>query len=190
MAGFAAAAASKLVGSKLGLTVSLVGVVAIAVPSVAFLRSHAAPETRGQACVACTLPTAPPVGPVSLPVLISAPAFAPAPAQVPAGVEAPSGEPASSETVSGGTLAAELAVVDGARSFLARHRPGEALKELERHQRRYPAGLLGPEAEVIRIEALAEAGHKDEAATRARAFTAAHAGSLLAHRVKSYLPPS
>jgi hypothetical protein len=54
----------------------------------------------------------------------------------------------------------------------------------EERRRRFPTGALDQEAEVVAIDALLRLGRRPEAASRARAFEAAHAGSLHARRIQ------
>ncbi|HKU38563.1 MAG TPA: hypothetical protein VJR89_10465, partial [Polyangiales bacterium] len=41
--------------------------------------------------------------------------------------------------------------------------PARALRELAQHAQRFPQGALGPERELLRIEALQRAGRTDDA---------------------------
>ena len=59
-----------------------------------------------------------------------------------------------------------------ARASLRGGNPGGALAQLEAMRSRFPPELLGPEREVLTIEALSNAGHGDQARARAEAFPA------------------
>ena len=62
--------------------------------------------------------------------------------------------------------------------------PAAALRLVDERRRRFPTGALDQEAEVVAIDALLRLGRRADAATRARTFEAAHAGSLHARRIK------
>ncbi len=76
----------------------------------------------------------------------------------------------SAEALSSRGLAAERALLDVARSALARGEAGEALAAAARHAREYPDGALVEEREAIAVKALVALGRKDEARTRVRAL--------------------
>ena len=85
------------------------------------------------------------------------------------------------------TLAHELSSLDAARGLLARGDATGALARLDAYGRAYPHGRLGLEAEVLRIDALAESGRRDAARARAEAFLQHHPHSVLAARVRTRL---
>lgn len=85
------------------------------------------------------------------------------------------------------TLAHELSSLDAARGLLARGDATGALARLDAYGRAYPHGRLGLEAEVLRIDALDESGHRDAARARAEAFLQHHPHSVLAARVRTRL---
>jgi hypothetical protein len=60
-------------------------------------------------------------------------------------------------------LAAERALIEQARTALARGRGDVALAALDRHARAYPRGALEEERESLRVEALAGDGRSDQA---------------------------
>jgi hypothetical protein len=94
--------------------------------------------------------------------------------------------PARPEVASAASsLTEELSVLDRARAALAAGDARGALDALDAHDRRFEGGALGPEALVLRIEALAAHGDDAEAMARADAFLAADPGSLQARRVRS-----
>lgn len=76
----------------------------------------------------------------------------------------------SAESPSSRGLAAERALLDVARSALARGEAGEALTAATRHSREYPDGALVEEREALAVKALVALGRKDEARTRVRAL--------------------
>jgi hypothetical protein len=75
-------------------------------------------------------------------------------------------------------LAAERALLDVARSALARGEAGDALAAADRHAREYPEGALAEERDAIAIRALAALGRRPEAKTRAAAFERRYPKSL------------
>ncbi len=91
---------------------------------------------------------------------------------------------ASSSTAVPSDLAAELALVEGARAALRSGRANEALVLLDTRDRDHPHGVLGVESAALRIEALAETGDRARAAELGRAFLDAHPNSPLAQRVR------
>jgi hypothetical protein len=62
-------------------------------------------------------------------------------------------------------LALEVAILSRASSDLYGGRPANALKALEEHQRRFPAGALAEERTAARIRALCALGRVNEAQT-------------------------
>jgi hypothetical protein len=106
-------------------------------------------------------------------------------------VEAPSAPPvprSDARAASQSALAAELAALDAARSSLASGDASGALSLLDDYSRTYPRGRLALEAEVLRIDALAKSGQSAAASRRADAFLRRHPNSVLAGRVRGYLP--
>ncbi len=99
-------------------------------------------------------------------------------AAVPSAVDADPAKPAEAPAVASSPpqshLADEVASLQQARSELLAGQPARALATLEAHQKQFPHGLLGIEAEVLRIEALARSGHANVATARARRFIALH----------------
>jgi hypothetical protein len=118
-----------------------------------------------------TAPTPPPIAPVEeapppKPALTAAPALArPAPT----------------------SLTQEVAALDGAREALAAGDASRTLRALDEHDRRFPGGMLGPEATVLRIEALALRGDRAAAVRLGNAFLEAHPQSPHAARLRTLL---
>lgn len=76
----------------------------------------------------------------------------------------------------GSSMAAELALYEKARILAkAQGKSQEALATLNEHTRRFPAGLLGSEVALTRIELLSQLGRRDEAL---RAIDQALGGTL------------
>jgi hypothetical protein len=84
------------------------------------------------------------------------------------------------------SLADEVAALDRASQAMASD-PKAALAQLEKHDKRFAGGALGPEAMVLRIEALAKSGDAGRATALANEFFAKHADSPLRGRVRSIL---
>jgi TolA-binding protein len=90
-------------------------------------------------------------------------------------------------------LADEIALLDRAEAAVSRGDFRGALAQLGEHYRRFPAGTLTQEAEVLRIRALLGAGRRDDAQARARRFLGLHSDGVLAAKVRSLLagaPPA
>jgi hypothetical protein len=67
-------------------------------------------------------------------------------------------------------LMGEVVLLDRVRASLAGKRPADAIAELDRYRRDFPRGTLTPEATVLRIEALLQAGDRSAAAELAKPF--------------------
>jgi hypothetical protein len=81
-------------------------------------------------------------------------------------------------------LAAERALLDVARSALARGEASAALDAAERHRREYADGALVEEREAIAIKALVALGRKDEAAQRLAQLERTHPNSIVLRAAK------
>lgn len=81
-------------------------------------------------------------------------------------------------------LGDELALLDRARAALAEQASDRALRLIEEYTRRFAGGVLRPEADVLRIEALVQRGDTERAERLSRRFTRAHPGHLLSSRVQ------
>jgi hypothetical protein len=93
-------------------------------------------------------------------------------------------EPAASSALS---FSAELRSLDEARAAVAAKEPARALGILDGYTARFPRGAMAPEAAVLRIEALANAGDHAAAERVAEAFLRENPGSPYAPRVRSLL---
>jgi len=145
-----------------------------------------------------TLRHAPTPAPALRPAEVSPPlAKSPAPAARPVQPEPPMPLPAVSSTApaparagagtgtASSSLRAELAALDAARSTLASGNSVGALSFLDAYFRTFPRGRLHPEAEVLRIDALAKGGRMDDARRYAQEFLRRHPSSVLAARVQT-----
>jgi len=114
----------------------------------------------------------------------------PAPPAEPEAAPAPTPEPpkpAARPAPSRAPLAGELAVLDAASAAVAAGNSQRALVLLDAYAKDYPRGRLGLEAEVLRIDALAQSGQAGAAAKAAQRFVERHPDSVLAVRVRRYL---
>ena len=84
------------------------------------------------------------------------------------------------------SLADEVAALDNVSQVMGSD-PQAALAQLEKHDKQFAGGALGPEAMVLRIEALARSGDKARATALANEFFAKHGDSPLRGRVQSIL---
>jgi hypothetical protein len=100
----------------------------------------------------------------------------------PAASAAPAPEPPNAEE----TLTHEVATLRAARAALRAGQPARARALLDEHDRRFPQGRLGIEAEVLRIEALALSGDTGAARVRAQQFLARHPDTPYASRVRAH----
>lgn len=109
----------------------------------------------------------------------AAPAEETAPAKPSAAAAAPKPAPTS--------LTEEVAALDAAREALAGGDASRTLRALDEHDRKFPGGMLGPEATVLRIEALALRGDRAGARRLGTAFLEAHPRSPHAARLRTLL---
>lgn len=124
----------------------------------------------------------------------------PAPADAPAAVDEVAPQPRTAPIARGARrtvpplvdnrgglrLAEEVAALDGVRQITA-IQPEEALRLLDEYDRRFPQGDLGPEALVLRIDALVHDGQRGAADALATDYLARHPGSPHAKRIRTTL---
>ncbi len=103
---------------------------------------------------------------------------APAPSTPP-----PSAVPAPAQS----SLAEELRLLDQARAALQQDRPVDALAALGRRDRAHPQGALGPEATVLRVQALLAAGDRNGAETTGRRWLEHHPSGAHSRRIRDLL---
>lgn len=173
--------ASKLGWGKLLLISGLgAGIVApLGVVGWNRFHSHATPIAKVAAPAIAVAPPAPAAEPPPVVATAEGPAEATAPAAKPEVSEVRVAPPSD--------LAAEVGVLDAARSRLDGGDARGALAKLDEYSHAYPHGHLVLEAEVLRIGALAKAGRKGAAQKHAAAFLRHHPNSVLASRVRGYL---
>jgi len=167
------AAGAVAVAATIGVLALTIGRSTPTVPAASspVVVTSAAAAPRGASNVTSAEPEPEPPAPVATP-----PAAAP-PRTGAAAPVAPRPSP-------GASLADETRSLDAARKALAAGEPSRALTLLDDHARRFPRGGLALEAEVLRIEALAQSGNGAAAASRARAFVARHPSSVFTPRVR------
>jgi hypothetical protein len=81
----------------------------------------------------------------------------------------------------------EVRSLDRARAELGRGQPVQAVAALDLYERQFPAGVLRPEADLVRLQAFARLGDKSTVAARARAFLAKYPSSPHAPQVRALL---
>jgi len=81
----------------------------------------------------------------------------------------------------------EVRALDGARSALSAGQPNVALSRLSDYSQKFPKGSLRMEAAVLRVKALAAAGHTQEASRRAQALVSRNPNSVVASRLRRYI---
>jgi hypothetical protein len=92
---------------------------------------------------------------------------------------------AAGPSVSGSTLAAELALLEAAH---AARDPAAALLELDRHLAQFPRGELADERELLRVETLCRLGRQADAHALAERFLLERPGSALRQRIAAACP--
>lgn len=102
-------------------------------------------------------------------------------------VRAPGARPAPSGGRAERSFREEIEFLDEGRRLLRAGDARRTLAYLDTHRSRYPRGRLGPEVELLRIEALTVGGRMEEAGARARRFLAAHPSTLYEKRLRSLL---
>ena len=118
-------------------------------------------------------PNPPPPPEVSAAPVVAPPAASTEPAPAPESSAAAAAEsaepprpPASAPRVA--SLAEEVAALEAARSAVGRHDPGAALVAIDRYERDFPRRTLGPEATMLRVEALVQQGNRAAAGAVAK----------------------
>lgn len=99
-------------------------------------------------------------------------------------------QPPGAATVADPTLGKELALLELARTALARGQAGEALLALERHEREFPGGRLAEERESVAIQALLALGREADARRRPDNFRRRYPESMLRPLIDTLVPPS
>ena len=84
-------------------------------------------------------------------------------------------------------LAAERALIEQARTALARDKSADALAALAEHAREHPRGQLEEEREALQILALTASGRVDEARAGAARFRERFPKSVHWHQIRAAL---
>ena len=87
-------------------------------------------------------------------------------------------------------LASERALIDMARTAVARGEGEAALAALGRHEKEFPRGRLAEEREWLAVQALVQTGATDQAKQRAARFREAYPHSLMLAALDQVLAPS
>lgn len=134
-------------------------------------------------------PSGPPV--VSEAIAVAAPPEQPSAPSSPsatAGVSDPdSGQVARPPATAGVGIQEQIALIDRARAAAAAGDPAAVLSAVDAYQRRFPKGVLGQEAALLRIEALLSRGDTAKATRLGQQFLELHPRSALAPRLRSQL---
>jgi hypothetical protein len=81
----------------------------------------------------------------------------------------------------------EVRSLDQARAELGRGQPVRAIAALDLYEGQFPAGVLRPEADLVRLQAYARLGDKHAVGARARAFLEKYPSSPHAPQVRALL---
>ncbi len=95
--------------------------------------------------------------------------------------------PATSAPTTGQELAAESAILDVARTAIARGEADHAIAAVDRHASAFPHGMLREEREALGVKALVLAGRGEEARARAARFRTNYPDSLFLPALESSL---
>lgn len=93
--------------------------------------------------------------------------------------------PSASSSDDAARHAQERALLDGARTALARRDGAGALVLLDRHRTRFPSGALTEEREALSVQGLAMDGRTNEARARAASFAKTYPNSLFLPAVEA-----
>lgn len=85
------------------------------------------------------------------------------------------------------SLGEEIKVLDRAREALAASRPLDVLRLVDEHHRKFPQGRLRPEAMILRLAALLQAGRREAADALARQLLSDDAYVPYVPRIQSLL---
>jgi hypothetical protein len=90
----------------------------------------------------------------------------------------------ASSRASSDTLEAELKLIGQAQKALTSGQPNEALRALDEHQRKFPAGALSFERAGVRTVALCQSGRLREGRAAARSYLRNVPNSVLSKRIR------
>jgi hypothetical protein len=97
---------------------------------------------------------------------------------------------AKSPPASADGLTEEARILARAQTALRDGNPARALRDIDRHQAKFPRGVLAEERERLAIETLLALGRRDAAEARARHFRSAFPDSLQWDRIRALLDGS
>lgn len=154
---------------------------------IAVAATRPAPSVSANHDAAIEAPIAPPISPVAPPaptISVSAIAVAiPIASVAPTASSTPTARPASSIAAArignDGSLEAERALLDVARTALSRSDGTNALRATEEHGRKFPRGILAEEREAMSIQALRLLHRDNEAQARLSRFRGSFPSSLI-----------
>ncbi|MFT5354100.1 MAG: hypothetical protein ACI9KE_001301 [Polyangiales bacterium] len=205
-AGSVAGLATGSLGLKAIMVIALVsgvvgvGALAVSAPEEADVTtSEVAPPSPARTGPPATIPEVAPNAPATPTLPVMDPADEAAPEEQRPEVQAPAPEPATArssgtrsvvptpheESASTTSLSDELGLLRAAQRARIQGNFDEALRRLEEHNRRFPAGLLAAERDGTRVFVLCDASRGVEATRAQTAFLRDHSTSPLAHRVRS-----
>lgn len=124
---------------------------------------------------------------IQTPVKAPTPDPIPTPSPDPAPTPDPTPTPEPTPTKRGDGLGAESRLLAAAQTALRDGAAARALRLVETHRRRHPAGSLREERERIAIEALLALGRRGDAEARARRFRTAFPQSVQWERIRALL---
>lgn len=155
------------------------GVIAVAAtrPAPGKSANHEAPIEASAATPSALV--APPSPTMSASVITSIPAASAAPAAIATPSARPAASIASARADIRGSLEAERALLDVARTALGRGDGSNALRATEEHGRKFPRGILSEEREAMSIQALRLLHRDDEAEARLARFRGHFPTSLI-----------
>jgi hypothetical protein len=180
-------AVGAVTAAKAGMTVKVIGVMAVAsaagAGAVVVSKQQAEPAKAPVGLVASETPSA-----ANARATAIANANANANAEEDAGAEVALAVPSASKSVARAAPKdegpeAEMKLVESARDALRSARPAEALALCNDHAKRFPKGAFAQECEVTAVEALVKTGRKDEAKKRAERFKTRFPGSAATRRL-------
>jgi hypothetical protein len=161
-----------------------VGVAALLGGAVGYLARS--PETRFVTSDVQTAPIAPPV--TATAAAIATPAATTPIPSIDVALLPTAAPAAPAAHARGADLAAERAILDVARTALARGDGAGSLAAAQDHARKFPRGALAEEREAIAVQALVLSGDVPAARQRAERFRRAFPGSLLLPAVAAAVP--
>ncbi len=173
--------------AKQSLAAGTVAVAAAGIVAAIYFFGGSAPNVpAAKAPVAAKPPAAVPLERSSAPTSGSEPApVAPSPRALPVETPVPSARSTSSSRQESGPE--EIQLLSRARQADARHDYAEVLSVLSEHERKFPAGRLSEEREVLRVKALVGLGRTDQARRTAARFRRQFPKSVLLHKVDEML---